>query len=75
VQSNLKKEIDEIGKNNDQCRPCHSGPVTIHLNIEGPLLSGLVGNVRCTCGEPYLEVKGKENSIGGFDITYEPVRK
>jgi len=69
VQSNLKKEV------NEHCRPCHPGPVTIHLNLEGPLLSGLVGNVRCKCGKPCLEIEGKKNSTGGFDISYNPVEK
>lgn len=42
--------------------PCHPGAVTVHLAIEGPLRTELVGTACCQCGKPYVGMRGSADA-------------
>jgi hypothetical protein len=68
----IEKKIRDFFEDtqNDKYKPCHSGAVTAKLNIDGPLLTNLVGYIKCICGKKYVTVKGKCDES---PITYDLV--
>ena len=74
LSSQEKNEVEEKIKEDfenqitDRFQPCHSGPVSVHLNIVGPLLTDLVGTIRCNCDEPFLIINGTDD---GSKINYK----
>ena len=52
-------------------KPCHPGQVTVQLNVGGPFLSDLVGNIKCSCGIPYCKFNGTSVASTFKSIDYE----
>ncbi len=55
-----------------ELKPCHLGEVKVQLNIADPLLSRVVGNIRCSCGKQYIKFSTKMDSSSG---TFERLEK
>lgn len=58
IETKIRDGEDHL---NAKFKSCHPGPIAIQLNIIGPLLSDLVGNVKCSCGKPYVKINGEIN--------------
>lgn len=53
---------DALGDNPEEFAPCHPGTVTVHLAIDGPLRTELVGKACCQCGKPYVALTGNADA-------------
>ena len=51
-------------------KPCHLDQLTVQLNVVGSLLSDLVGNIKCSCGRPFIKIYGTSDAS---IVTYERV--
>lgn len=70
-KNKIKSDIEHFIENNKSflCQ-CHQGAVKIQLNIVGPLLDELLGNIKCSCGKPLVTLKG---SSDGVNMRYEKI--
>ena len=68
VEATIRRDVE--GRFDAKFKPCHPGQLTVQLNVVGPLLSDLVGNIKCSCSRPYFKINGTSDASR---VTYERV--
>ena len=64
VENSIRQTFEDRG--DMELKPCHEGPIKVQLNIDGPLLSKLVGNFECSCGKKYCTFTGSSDASKMF---------
>lgn len=70
IEASIQRTVQD--RFDAELKPCHLAEVKVQLKIADPLLSHVVGNIRCSCGKQYIKFSTNMDSSSG---TFERVDK